>query len=140
MRSIWHLFRQGFAILSRRGKRVLFLYGMGLILLSGLDGIALYFVSQVFTASSGGESIAISSGGTMLVWVIALFGLRTICSTIISWVSVKRFALEEVEIGSSNFDQLMGKTWNERVDQSVTDLYNGIDRGRATHKCSHHFL
>lgn len=129
MRSIWHLFRQGFAILSRRGKRVLFLYGMGLILLSGLDGIALYFVSQVFTTSSGGESIAISSGGTMLVWVIALFGLRTICSTIISWVSVKRFALEEVEIGSSNFDQLMGKTWNERVDQSVTDLYNGIDRG-----------
>jgi ABC-type multidrug transport system fused ATPase/permease subunit len=65
----------------------------------------------------------------MLVWVIALFGLRTVCSTLISWISVKRFALEEVRIGSANFEHLMGKTWNERVDSSVSDLYNGVDRG-----------
>jgi ABC-type multidrug transport system fused ATPase/permease subunit len=129
MKSIWRLFKQGLSILSRQGKRVLFLYGLGLILLSGLDGIALYFVSQVFTASTGGESIEISSGGSVLVWVIALFGLRTVCSTLISWISVKRFALEEVRIGSANFEHLMGKTWNERVDSSVSDLYNGVDRG-----------
>ena len=72
MKSIWHLFKQGLAILSREGKRVLFLYGLGLILLSGLDGAALYFVSQVFTTSSGGESIEISSGGTMLLSVHGL--------------------------------------------------------------------
>jgi ATP-binding cassette subfamily C protein len=129
MRSIWHLFKQGFVILSHRGKRVLLLYGLGLILLSGLDGIALYFVSKVFTTSSGGESIEISSGGSMLVWVIALFGLRTACSTFISWVSVKRFALEEVRMGTSNFNALLGKSWNESVDSSISDLYNGIDRG-----------
>jgi ABC-type multidrug transport system fused ATPase/permease subunit len=129
MKSIWHLFKQGFAILSHRGKRVLLLYGLGLILLSGLDGIALYFVSKVFTTSSGGESIEISSGGSMLVWVIALFSLRTACSTFISWVSVKRFALEEVRMGTSNFNALMGKSWNESVDSSISDLYNGIDRG-----------
>jgi ATP-binding cassette subfamily C protein len=129
MKSIWRLFKQGLSILSPQGKRVLFLYGLGLILLSGLDGIALYFVSQVFTTSSGGESIEISSGGSMLVWVIALFGLRTVCSTLISWISVKRFALEEVRIGSANFEHLMAKTWNERVDSSVSDLYNGVDRG-----------
>ena len=129
MKSIWHLFKQGLAILSREGKRVLFLYGLGLILLSGLDGAALYFVSQVFTTSSGGESIEISSGGTMLLSVIALFSLRTVCSTLISWISIKRFALEEVCIGTSNFNTLMGKSWNDRVDSSITDLYNGIDRG-----------
>ena len=129
MKSIWHLFKQGLAILSREGKQVLFLYGLGLILLSGLDGTALYFVSQVFTASSGGESIEISSGGRILLSVIALFSLRTVCSTLISWVSIKRFALEEVRIGTSNFNVLMGKSWNDRVDSSVTDLYNGIDRG-----------
>ena len=129
MKSIWRLFKQGLSILSPQGKRVLFLYGLGLVLLAGLDGIALYFVSQVFTTSSGGESIEISSGGSMLVWVIALFGLRTVCSTLISWISVKRFALEEVRIGSANFEHLMAKTWNERVDSSVSDLYNGVDRG-----------
>jgi ABC-type multidrug transport system fused ATPase/permease subunit len=129
MKSIWHLFKQGLAILSREGKQVLFLYGFGLILLTGLDATALYFVSQVFTASSGGESIEISSGGRILLSVIALFSLRTVCSTLISWVSIKRFALEEVRIGTSNFNVLMGKSWNDRVDSSVTDLYNGIDRG-----------
>ena len=129
MKGIWRLFKQGLSILSPQGKRVLFLYGLGLVLLAGLDGIALYFVSQVFTTSSGGESIEIRSGGSMLVWVIALFGLRTVCSTLISWISVKRFALEEVRIGSANFEHLMAKTWNERVDSSVGDLYNGVDRG-----------
>ena len=129
MRSIWHLFRQGLAIISYQGKRVLLIYGFGLMLLSVLDGVALYFVSQVFTTAAGGESIEISSGGSMLVWVIALFGLRTVCSTLISWISVKRFALEEVRIGSSNFDVLMKRTWNERVDSPVTDLFNGVDHG-----------
>ena len=129
MKSIWRLFKQGLSILSPQGKRVLFLYGSGLVLLAGLDGLALYFVSLVFTTSSGGESIEISSGGSMLVLVIALFGLRTVCSTLISWISVKRFALEEVQMGSSNFDVLMNRTWNERVDSSVSDLYNGVDRG-----------
>ena len=129
MKSIWRLFKQGRSKLSRQGKRVLFLYGLGLVLLAGLDGLALYFVSQVFTTSSGGESIEISSGGSMLMWVIALFGLRTICSTLISWASIKKFALEEVSMGSSNFDALLGKNWNERVNSPVTDLYSGVDRG-----------
>lgn len=129
MKEIWRIFSQGRTMLSKSGKRVLYLYGLGLILLAGLDGIALYFVSRVFTTSSGGESIEISSGGPILLLVVVLFTLRTIFSTLISWISVKRFALEEVHLGSSNFDALMNKTWNERVDASVTDLYNGVDRG-----------
>lgn len=129
MREIWRLFVQGSSMLSSSGKRVLYLYGVGLILLAGLDGVALYFVSQVFTTSSSGESIEISSGGPILVLVVVLFTLRTVFSTLISWVSVKRFALEEVRIGESNFDSLMNTSWNARVDSSVTDLYNGVDRG-----------
>lgn len=132
MKEIWRIFSQGRTMLSKSGKRVLYLYGLGLILLAGLDGIALYFVSRVFTTSSGGESIEISSGGPILLLVVVLFTLRTIFSTLISWISVKRFALEEVHLGSSNFDALMNKTWNERVDASVTDLYNGVDRGPSS--------
>jgi ATP-binding cassette subfamily C protein len=129
MRDVWKVFRQGLTLLSSTGKRVLYLYGLGLILLSGLDGIALYFVSKVFTASSGGDSIEISSGGPTLLLVIALFSMRTIFSTLLSWISVKRFALEEVRLGSSNFDLLMSDTWNNRVDSAVTDVYNAVDRG-----------
>lgn len=129
MREIWRIFAQGRTMLSPSGKRVLYLYGLGLILLAGLDGVALYFVSQVFTTSANGESIEISSGGTILLLVVVLFTMRTVFSTLISWVSVKRFALEEVRIGSNNFETLMNTSWNQRVDSSVTDLYNGVDRG-----------
>jgi ATP-binding cassette, subfamily B, bacterial PglK len=129
MREIWRIFAQGRTMLSPSGKRVLYLYGLGLILLAGLDGVALYFVSRVFSTSANGESIEISSGGPILLLVVVLFTLRTVFSTLISWVSVKRFALEEVRIGSNNFETLMNTSWNERVDASVTDLYNGVDRG-----------
>lgn len=77
----------------------------------------------------GGESIEVRSGGSLLIWVVALFGLRTVFSILISWISVKKFALEEVRIGSENFEYLMGKSWNERVDSSISDLCNGVDRG-----------
>jgi ABC-type multidrug transport system fused ATPase/permease subunit len=129
MREVWKVFRQGLTLLSSTGKRVLYFYGFGLILLSGLDGIALYFVSKVFTASSGGDSIEISSGGPTLLLVVVLFSLRTVFSTLLSWVSVKKFALEEVRVGSTNFDSLMSDTWNNRVDSAVTDVYNAVDRG-----------
>ena len=129
MRDVWKVFRQGLTLLSSTGKRVLYFYGFGLILLSGLDGLALFFVSTVFTASSGGDSIEISAGGSTLLLVVALFSLRTVFSTLLSWISVKKFALEEVRVGSTNFDSLMSDTWNNRVDSAVTDVYNAVDRG-----------
>jgi ATP-binding cassette, subfamily B, bacterial PglK len=129
MREVWKVFRQGLKLLSSTGKRVLYLYGFGLILLSGLDGIALYFVSKVFTSTAGGKSIEISSGGPILLLVVALFTLRTIFSTLISWFAVRKFALEEVRLGSNNFALTMNQSWNDRIDLSVTDLYNRIDRG-----------
>ena len=129
MRDVWWVFRQGLNLLTTSGKRVLYLYGLGLVLLAGLDGIALYFVAQAFTASAGGDSMQISSGGRTLALVITLFALRTVFSTILSWISVRRFALEEVKVGSTNFDTLMSDTWNNRVDSVVTDLYNAVDRG-----------
>jgi len=129
MRDVWKVFRQGLTLLTPSGKRVLYFYGLGLILLSGLDGVALYFVSQVFTASSGGDSIEISSGASTLLLVVTLFTLRTVFSTLLSWVSVRRFALEEVRVGSANFESLMSNSWNSRIDSAVTDLYNAVDRG-----------
>lgn len=129
MKEICRIFVQGTSMLSASGRRVLYLYGLSLVLLAGLDGVALYFVSRVFTTSSNGESIEISSGGPILALVVVLFTLRTVFSTLISWVSVRRFALEEVRIGQSNFHCLMNTSWNARVDSSVTDLYNGVDRG-----------
>jgi ABC-type multidrug transport system fused ATPase/permease subunit len=130
MRDVWKVFRQGLTLLTPSGRRVLYFYGFGLILLAGLDGIALYFVSKVFIASSGGGStIDIASAGPTLILVVVLFTLRTTFSTVLSWVCVKRFALEEVQVGSLNFDSLLTDSWNKRVDSAVNDMFNAVDRG-----------
>jgi ABC-type multidrug transport system fused ATPase/permease subunit len=98
-------------------------------LLAGLDGAALYLVSNLFTGSTNGGSIQISSGGRTLALVVILFTLRTAFSTLFSWITVKRFAKEEAQVGAKNFDDYMSDSWNNQVDASVTDLYNTIDRG-----------
>lgn len=129
MRDVFKLFLRGVDLLSDRGKRVLYFYGLGLTVLAGLDGAALYLVSKIFSTGANPESIEITSGGVTLGLVIALFSLRTVLSTAVSWVSVKQFALEEVRLGSQNFTTLFSYSWNERVDSPVTDLHNGVDRG-----------
>jgi hypothetical protein len=73
MNAVWTAFLSGFTLLSTRGRQILVAYCLGLILLAGLDGAALYFVSRAFSASAGGDSIVISSGGSMLTIVIVLF-------------------------------------------------------------------
>jgi ABC-type multidrug transport system fused ATPase/permease subunit len=129
MTSIWHAFKSGVALLTARGQQILIAYGIGLILLAGLDGIALYLVSNLFTGSTNGGSIQISSGGRTLALVVILFTLRTAFSTLFSWITVKRFAKEEAQVGATNFDAYLADSWNNQVDSSVTDLYNTIDRG-----------
>jgi len=128
MKAVRDCYRQGLALLSPQGRRVLYLYGAGLVTLGLLDGLALFFVSQIFTLSGDGNSIGISAGELFLV-VVLLFSLRTFLSTAISWVAVRRFALEELRVGSINFEHLMFRSWNDRVDSSSTDLFNGVDRG-----------
>ena len=129
MNWIWHAFKSGVALLTARGQQILIAYGIGLVLLAGLDGAALYLVSDLFTGSTNGGSIQISSGGRTLVLVVILFTLRTAFSTLFSWITVKRFAKEEALIGAKNFDDYLSDSWNNQVDASVTDLYNTIDRG-----------
>ena len=129
MISIWHAFKSGVALLTARGQQILASYGIGLILLAGLDGAALYLVSDLFTGSSKSNSIQISSGGRTLALVVTLFTLRTVFSTLLSWIAVKRFAKEEAQVGATNFDAYLADSWNNQVDSSVTDLYNTIDRG-----------
>jgi ATP-binding cassette subfamily C protein len=130
MKEVWACFREGLALLSTKGRQTLYVYGVVLVLLAGLDGIALYYVSQVFAAGVDSSStIEISSGGSILTIVIGLFVLKTVLSTMISWIVVKQFAREELRLGSMNYNKLMNASWTSRVDAPITDLYNGVDRG-----------
>ena len=130
MKDVWALFRRGLTLLSKPGRRTLYIYGGSLFLLAILDGFALYFVSKVFSAGgSSSTSIDISSGGSTLVLVVILFALRTALSTLASWYALRTLAHEETAIGQHNFRTLMGQPWSQRIQGSVSDLYNGVDRG-----------
>ena len=133
MKEVWSLFRKGLTLLSATGRRTLFSYGFALFILAILDGVALFFVSRVFSAgSSNSSSIDISSGGSTLIIVVVLFSLRTGLSTLASWFALRRLADEETAIGRANFSTLMGQSTAMRLRGSVSDLYNGVDRGPGT--------
>jgi ABC-type multidrug transport system fused ATPase/permease subunit len=130
MKEVWACFREGLALLSSRGRQILYTYGFVLVLLAGLDGVALYYVSKVFAAGANSSTtLEISSGGSTLALVIGLFVLKTVLSTAISWVVVNQFAREELRLGSVNYKKIMNASWTSRIDGQVTDLYNGVDRG-----------
>lgn len=130
MRDVWALFRRGLTLLSNSGRRTLFAYGGSLFLLAILDGVALYFISKVFsTSGSSASSVDVSSGGSTLTLVVILFALRTALSTLASWYALRRLAHEETAIGHRNFTTLMNQPWSHRIQGSVSDLYNGVDRG-----------
>ena len=77
MKEVWSCFRGGLALLTNKGRRTLYTYGVVLVLLAALDAIALYYVSKDFTAGSETSStIEIDSGGTTLALVIILFVLK----------------------------------------------------------------
>jgi ABC-type multidrug transport system fused ATPase/permease subunit len=112
------------------GRRVLYFYGCGLILLAVLDAIALLLVAQIFSASlAESTEMSLSSSGFTLLVVSILFISKTLSATLVSWLTLKRMAKEEVLIGVSNFDAIMRGGWSERVDSPITDLYNAVDRG-----------
>jgi ABC-type multidrug transport system fused ATPase/permease subunit len=129
MKDLWLVFRGGVAKISPLGKRILYAYGLCLFFLAGLDGAALYFVSQVLSTSGNSNSVAISSDRYLPILIIVLFALKSIISTFLSYVVIQKISLEEVRIGSENFSHLMNESWNHRVDTPVTDLYNAVDRG-----------
>ena len=133
MREVWSVFRKGLTLLSDSGRRTLYSYGFSLFLLAILDGLALFFVSRVFSAgTSSKSSIDISAGGSTLMIVVVLFTLRTGLSTLASWIALRRLAHEETAIGRANFFALMNQSWNTKIQSSVSDLYNGVDRGPST--------
>jgi ABC-type multidrug transport system fused ATPase/permease subunit len=132
MKEVWSLFRKGLTILSADGRRTLFSYGFALFALAILDGIALFFISRVFSAgSSNSSSIDTSAGGSTLIIVVILFSLRTGLSTLASWFALRRLANEETAIGRANYLILIGQSATARHRGSISDLHNGVDRGPA---------
>ena len=126
MRELQSLFISGWMVISTGGKRVLTLYTLGLILVSGLDAWALYLVSTSF---SDPEVFASNAGLTVGFAIAALFISKSGLSAAISYWSIISFAKEESLLAKQNLETIDKSTWLERLKETNSYLQNAVDRG-----------
>jgi ABC-type multidrug transport system fused ATPase/permease subunit len=131
MREMYELTKSGLAEINPRGRRVLLIFLISLVAIASLDGIALLLLSKLLSGTSTDNSDElISNSATMLVpAIVGLFILRSILSTISTWMSLKEFADQEVEIGQKRFNSLHNSSLDRRLTLNQSDYFTAVDRG-----------
>jgi ABC-type multidrug transport system fused ATPase/permease subunit len=129
MRSIILLARQSFSRLTPKGQRTLTLFTLSLILVSGLDAMALLILAKFFQNVEEFQNSSSSNAYQSIGIVIFLFLLRSVLSTGVSFLGITRFANEEVYIGQQNYARIEKMAWASRKRFKQSDYFTLIDRG-----------
>jgi ATP-binding cassette, subfamily B, bacterial PglK len=134
MREYISLAKQGIRQLTNRGRRLIFVYFISLIVISSLDGIALFLLTKLLTPGTASENSysATNSNLKLLAAILLLFVLRSALSTLVGWVSVKGLAQQEVEIGQRRLESLHGAPLETRLELNETDFFTAVDRAPTT--------
>jgi ABC-type multidrug transport system fused ATPase/permease subunit len=115
---------------SHRGKVTLFLYSFSLFFTSVIDGISLFMFANLIDQVNAIESTYTSSSSVRtLLFCIALFLLRSIFASLITWFGIMSFAKEEVLIGQKNFTDYTKIPWDKRSRENLSDLHSFVVRG-----------
>ena len=129
--------KQGLSICKRgllrfdgSGKRALFAYVLSLVVTAGIDGWALLLVSKMLDRGLSQKSVDnLDSEIKSMILVIGLFILRSALAVLISWLTTKKMATQEVLIGSENFARIQSGPWENKQGAQLSDLYTKVDRG-----------
>lgn len=115
---------------SRRGQVALFLYSFSLIMTSLIDGISLLLISNLINQVDLLETtFSTNFSVRTLIVCMALFFLRSVLASLVTWFGIMTFAKEEVSIGQKNFTEYSQIPWANRSREKLSDLYSFIDRG-----------
>jgi len=131
MSELISLTRQGLRQLTQRGRRILFGYLISLIAIASLDGFALFLLSKLFileTVDKSSDAVT-NSNPRLLVAIVFLFVLRSTLSTFSTWISLKEFAAQEVELGQKRLKALHQAPLETRLELNESDYFTAIDRG-----------
>ena len=130
MIEVWQLFREGLRLFSRRGRLVLWFYSATLVVLSGLDAIALFLLANVFNTSSilGASEIVVDTSARDLALILILFTMRSLLSTLITWFMTIQISKEEGRISILSFEKLLNPKTILKSPHS-SDFFNTVDRG-----------
>ena len=131
MRELYALAKTGLTQLTQRGRRILLGFLLSLVAIASLDGIALLLLSRLLTQgeSSNQESEINSSAVLLVIGIVGLFILRSVLSTASTWISLKEFAAQEVEIGQERFRNLHNSPMENRLELNQSDYFTAVDRG-----------
>jgi ABC-type multidrug transport system fused ATPase/permease subunit len=130
MRDVWSLVRDGLRLFTRRGRIVLALYGVSLVLLAALDAAALFLLARVFNLGElpGSSQIVVNTTATSLLLILFLFCLRSVLSAASTYVALRQGAREETLIGERALESLMSRQTRLPSD-GLTSFHNAVDRG-----------
>lgn len=130
MKTLFVCLNSCFSRLSNKGKRLLKLYCASLILISGLDGIAIYIIAAL-SPTSGSYVTAINrlTTATAMTVIVALFISKSLLSVYISYKAMNTFSREEVLIGQQNSKSIDILPWISRKNFLGTDYFAMVDRG-----------
>lgn len=130
MRSIYRVVIDALAHVSRRGKKIVWLYTSSLVLITLLDGFALIAISKTFNTDNVGSTISSNSRIIPLgVTILSLFLLRSFLSSMITWFCFSSFAEEEVSVGQRNFSEYSNMNWSLLMREPKSTLISYVDRG-----------
>ena len=131
MRHFLILARDGYFQLTNSGKRIIQTYIFVSVLLTGLDGLALFLVSRMLLISRNENLNAndVKLLSAFVLGVVFLFIGRSVLATLVTWFSMREFAKQEVEFGQRRLNQLYSASLETRLGFKLSDYFTAVDRG-----------
>ena len=131
--------RELLPLLPSNARRFLLLFGVLSALLALLDAGALGVFALVLNQILKGGTMVLPLFGSvsqefglaLLVGAAMVMILKSVLSIWLQWVSTRRFAEYEMEIGTVLFESYIRAPWTERMKRSTTELVRMIDVGIA---------
>lgn len=139
MKDLFRVLRELMPLLPADARRFIVVYGIALGLLSLVEAAALGVFAVVMTQILGGGDLDLPVLGTISqdasLWVLVasagLMIVKSFASIWMQWISTRRFAQFELEIGTHLFNSYIRSPWTERMKRSTAELVRLIDVGIA---------
>ncbi len=139
MKELFRVLRELMPLLPANARRFIIVFGLALSLLSLLEAGALGVFAVIMTQILGGGDVRLPLLGTvsreaslwLLVASTALMIVKAFISIWMQWISTRKFAQFELDIGTHLFNSYIRSPWTERMKRSTAELVRLIDVGIA---------
>lgn len=139
MKQLRHTLSELLPLLPHSARRFLFVFGVLTSALALLDSVALGAFALVLNQIMQGGDMNLPIVGSVSqqfgIWVLVISAgvmiLKSILNIWLQWVSTRKFANYELEIGSHLFQSYIHAPWVKRLGRSTAELVRMMDVGIA---------